>query len=172
MTTDTDKDELIRALEAKVQDLEYRLDADGVREMAGELAYMRTKASDAEGALVFAQQSNDLLRKMNAVLIDDTAKLRADRDRLAGEVDDLLDRIHTMAQRYGSAVAEHERLTAELAAARENEARYLALVGSGAYVPSQMNKQCPWGLGAGYGRPATKAELDAAIDAARRAGGE
>lgn len=58
----------------------------------------------------------------------------------------------------------------DLEAARVDAERYRALIATEAYVPVRFNPGCPWGLASGSGRPATKVELDAAIDAARERG--
>ena len=56
-------------------------------------------------------------------------------------------------------------LAASLAACRADAERYRALVESGAYSPGRLGAT-PWALSMS-GPPSTKAELDAAIDAAR-----
>lgn len=98
-------------------------------------------------------------------------ELRADRDRLAGEVEEWKARCAERNGAHGRQVAvlndEVARLTAELAAARENEARYL-------YWRAQWldESEPAQDLPYAYYTAKTPAELDAAIDAARRAGGE
>lgn len=143
---------------------EFLTDPEAVRAYVEEMQAV-IRALEASRDLI-THERNDLLLRLDADGIRDMeaelACIRADRDRLAEGVNDLLDRIHLMAQRYGSAVAEHERLTDELAAAR-GALQWIADNSGRDTWLSQFERRFNHG---------DVDDLMAAIDAARRAGGD
>lgn len=143
---------VIRALEAKVRALEHQRDTHYV-----------------------AKPFVNTLEKMLVDADETERELRSDRDRLAGEVERLELRVAHWQQLHEHAINataalsadaisltdDNTRLTSELAAARENEARYLWL------RDTSDAEQCEYMF--------DTLELenwDEYIDAARRAGGE
>lgn len=60
--------------------------SDIVRDAIDAIRALEAKVRDSDGALVFAQEANNVLRATIAILRADVENLRADRDRLTSEL--------------------------------------------------------------------------------------
>jgi uncharacterized protein (DUF3084 family) len=168
----------IRALEAKVRELEAQHARDDEHYTASQTYGEKHRKNWVEACQQREQVRAQLesLHAMHDNLRDEYLATIADRDRLAGEVFNL--RADVMQwQVYFKTMVEfsahnHARLTSELAAARENEARYLAVKGfceANAHV-SAHSRRHRWSME--VNALDANPSFDAAIDAARSAGGE